>query len=735
MPVTASDFFRHVGIFSLPFCPGTVLRSYTGLDRGRGTIPGGMMKKLLAAAAITAALGLIQAASAAGSAGYDGRDIANEQDGGNWLAYGRTYSEQHYSPLTQINTGNVGRLGLAWSLDLPGVHNGMTVPLEVDGVVYFTVDQSLVHAVDVRTGKLLWRYDPEVWKVAGHKLRLSWGPRGIAYWRNKIYVATLDGRLIALDAHTGRPLWSQQTLPAGDSSNITGAPRVFNGKVIIGHGGADFGAIRCYVTAYDAETGKLLWRFYLVPGDPSKGPDGAASDSVMPMAARTWTGQWWQEPIGGGGSAWDGITYDPELNLVYLGTGNGHPHSWKQRSPGGGDNLFLCSIVALNADTGQYVWHYQTQPGNDWDYNSDMDITTATLTIAGRPRKVILHAPKNGFLYVIDRTNGKLISAEKIEYVNWADHIDLTTGRPVENPEVRAGRLEVWPSATGAHSVMTQAFSPRTGLLYIPTIRSGNGGGPNTKLADVPERDTSHLKAWDPVTQTQVWSVKTPGFWNGGAMATAGDLVFEGLEDGRFDAYDGRTGKVLWSFDAKFGISGAPISYEVDGRQYVSVVAGWGGTGAEASGQETYKEGWQSRIHTHRLLTFVLDGRAPLPYQPPPAVPRPLDAPDFKVDPRRAQAGLGVYMRSMCLGCHGFTMIAGGAAPDLRASPVPLSLDAFRAVVHDGSLLARGMPKFDELSDDDLISLQHYIRARARETIANPDAPPKSVFSINLNLH
>jgi quinohemoprotein ethanol dehydrogenase len=348
-----------------------------------------------------------------------------------------------------------------------------------------------------------------------------------------------------------------------------------------------------------------------------------------------------------------------------------------------------------------------------------MDITTATLSIGGKPRKVILHAPKNGFLYVIDRTNGKLISAEKIERVTWADHIDLATGRPVENPEVRAGKAELWPSATGAHSIMAQAYSPLTRLLYIPTIRSGQPvnflqPGPQD---NVPDRDTSHLKAWDPVTQKEVWSVKTPGFWNGGLMATAGNLVFEGMEDGHFDAYDAPSGKKLWSFDAKFGITGAPISYELDGKQYVSVVAGWGGTGAAFSGQMTYKEGWQARVHMHRLLTFVLDGKTPLPPQPPRAVAVPIDDPKFVIDPKRVQKGQGVYFGSMCLGCHGLFMIAGGYAPDLRASPVPLSLDALREVVRNGSLLSRGMPKFDEITDDDLISLQHFIRQRARETL------------------
>jgi quinohemoprotein ethanol dehydrogenase len=657
-------------------------------------------------------------ASVVHAAGYGDRAINDENDGRNWLAYGRTYSENHASPLKQITAENIDRLGLAWSLDLPNVHNGLTVPLAVDGVIYFTVDQSKVHAVDAKSGKLLWRFDPEVWKVAGDKYRLSWGPRGIAYWKDKIYVGTLDGRLIALAAKSGKQLWSVQTVPKNDSANITGAPRVFNGKVIIGHGGADFGQIRGYVTTYDAETGKQLWRWWAVPGDPAKGFE----DESMAIAAKTWTGEWWK--LGGGGTAWNALTYDPELNRVYIGTGNGQPHAWKPRSPQGGDNLFLSSIVALDADTGKYIWHYQNDPGNDWDYNSTMDITTATLNIDGKPRKVLMQAPKNGFLYVIDRESGKLLSGEKIDHVTWAERIDLATGRPVENPDARANKVEIWPSATGAHSVMAWAFSPQTGYLYIPTISSGNGvRGPQMQAVNFDSRDTTRLQAWDPVAKKAVWSTKTPGFWNGGVAVTAGNVVFHGLGDGHLKAYDARDGKELWSFNAHFGIAGAPITYQVDGKQYVSIVAGWGGTGAAASGQMTAAYGWQSRVHMHRLLTFVLDGKAVLPPQAPPQIAKALDAPEFVVDSDKARLGAGVWMRSMCLGCHGFIMIAGGMAPDLRASPIPLNKDAFRTIVRDGAMQQVGMPRYDKLTDEELDGLQHYIRQRARETLSNAPRP------------
>jgi quinohemoprotein ethanol dehydrogenase len=598
---------------------------------------------------------------------------------------------------------------LAWSLDIPNAHNGQTTPLAVDGVVYFTIDQSWVHAVDVRTGKLLWKFDPETYKVAGKKMRLSWGPRGIAYWKGKIFVGTIDGRLIAIDAKTGKQAWSVNTVPADDTRNVTGAPRVFNGKVIIGHGGGDFGNIRGYVTAYDTETGKQLWRFYTVPGNPADGFENKA----MEMAANTWTGEWWK--AGGGGAVWNAITYDPDFNRIYFATGNGHPDSYKNRSPDGGDNLFLGSIVALNADTGEYVWHLQENPRNDWDFDTNMDISLAKININGKSRQVLVHAPKSGFLYVVDRATGKLISADKFELVTWADHVDLATGKPVENPDARAGKVEIWPGATGAHSIMTQAYNPITKMLYIPVIRAGNATRPGS--LDVPDRNTSHLLGWDVVNKKEVWRTTTPGTWNGGAMTTAGKVVFEGLEDGKFAAYDAMTGKMVWSFDAKYGITGSPITYEVDGKQYVSVIAGWGGTGAAAMGQNNYQFGWSTRVHTHRLLTFVLDGKAALPPTPPPIVVKPIDDPNLVIDPQRVQKGSGLYFASMCLACHGFVMISGGYAPDLRASPITLSADAFKQIVKGGALETRGMPKFDELSDDDVESLRHYIRDTARKAL------------------
>ncbi|WP_028008810.1 PQQ-dependent dehydrogenase, methanol/ethanol family [Solimonas flava] len=679
-----------------------------------------------ALAGLVAAVSLGLAAQAA--AQIDNAALSNEADGTNWAANGRTFSEQHYSPLEQINAQNVGRLGLAWALDFDDVWNLATMPVAVDGVVYVAAGYSVIHAIDARSGQLLWKYDP---KVDVQKMRMAWGIRGLTYWNGKVYAGVQDGRLFALDAKTGRLVWETQTTEPGDNRYITGAPRVWQGsdgraRVIIGHGGADFGHVRGYVTTYDAETGAQIWRWWIVPGNPADGFENKA----MEMAAKTWNGEWWK--YGGGGTAWNAMTYDPKYNRVYIGTGNGGPWNAKLRSPGGGDNLFLCSVVALDADTGEYVWHYQTTPGETWDFNSTMDITLATIAIDGQPRDVILHAPKNGFFYVIDRATGKLISAEKLGKVTWAKYVDLNTGRPVEVPGARYedGEALIWPGSAGLHNWPPMSYSPKTGLVYIPAHEmagyyNDEGRDPKTWTMtpndvmglrgffdDVPKNaGTSSLIAWNPAAQKKAWEEPVPGANNGGVMATAGGLVFQGQADGRFVAHDARTGKIVWSFDMGVGSMGAPISYEVDGKQYITVPAGWAG-GQMLLGSLSAQHGWVGRNHPRRLLTFVLDGQAALPPTAPPSQVTPLDAPEFKLDMALAEQGKLIYTR--CVICHGVSAVAGGYAPDLRASQIPLSTPAFTAIVRDGGLLARGMPAFGELSDEQLLALQHYIRERAR---------------------
>ncbi|TZG24957.1 PQQ-dependent dehydrogenase, methanol/ethanol family [Sphingomonas montanisoli] len=650
--------------------------------------------------------------------------------GQNWTDYGGP-DAQHYSPLDQINRANVSQLGMIWSLDLDDGPNAMSVPLAVDGVVYFTTGYSLIHAVDARTGKELWRYDPKAPEAAGHKMRAAWGSRGIAYARGKIFTGTIDGRLVAVDAKTGALAWEKQTLSKTDESYISGPPWIAGDKVVIGFGGGDFGPVRGYVTAYDIATGDKAWRFYTVPGDPAKGPDGEASDDVMAMAAKTWTGDFWK--YGGGGTVWHAMAYDAKRELLFFGTGNGAPWNRKIRSPGGGDTLFVCSIIAVDAKTGKYRWHYQVNPGESWDYNSAMDIELATLDIGGKPRDVVMHAPKNGFYYVIDRDTGKLISAENFAPVNWATGIDLKTGRPNETPWARfpdGKPVVLWPSPVGAHAAEAMAYSPRTQLTYIPAydqkrvyvdppslkdfsfkpgqvINNGIGTPPPTMI---PPAGTSELLAWDPVRQKKVWSVPQVGQRTGSVTATGGDLVFQGQADGMLQAFDARTGKSLWRFDTQNGVQAQPITYLLDGKQYVTVMASWRAMGA--SGRVPEYDYYTTR---RRVITFALGGAAKLPPVAP--VTPVANDPTFKVDPALADAGKPIF-GAHCAICHGPATMSGGAAPDLKRAGAPLSFDAIKAVLHDGLLVPRGMPRFAEFSDAEIASIQHYIRQQARAALA-----------------
>ncbi len=456
----------------------------------------------------------------------------------------------------------------------------------------------------------------------------------------------------------------------------------------------------------------------------------------MDQAAKTWTGEWWK--YGGGGNVWNSLTYDPEFNRLYFGTGNAEPTNWKIRSPQGGDNLYTASVMAVDADTGRYVWHYQTTPGDAWDYDSATDMTLATLLVQGKPRRVMLHAAKNGFFYVIDRENGRLLSAEKLGKVTWAERVDLLTGRPVETPGARYPEKNVllWPSFQAVHHWTPQSFSPLTGLVYVPTLEMpmpfGDEGvnkkdwqpivmtpeyaGLTTGNGDVPrDAGKSILKAWDPLAQKAIWSIETPGISEGGTLATAGNLVIQGRADGHLHAYSADHGKDLWSFDAGVAVTGVPITYTANGRQYLTITSGPLNGPTAAFGSASARWGWESRGHPRRLLTFTLDGKAWLPMSPPPSFAKAIAAPEFNVDPVKAEAGGREYVR--CLLCHGTAVVAGGNAPDLRASPVLLSAAAFAAIVRDGTLVSRGMPGFSELSDAQLESLRHFVRARARESL------------------
>lgn len=654
---------------------------------------------------------------------------ADDSDGRDWPGYGRTYGEQHYSPLKQIDAGNIGRLGLAWAIDLPPGYS-MSQPIAVGGVLYVTIGYSVVQAIDSATGKQLWSYDPGAAAKAGERLRFSWGTRGLAWWNGKIYIGTVDGRLIALDAATGKPVWTARTYPETDQGRyITGAPRIFNGMVVIGHGGADVAPIRGYVTAYDAETGEQKWRFWTVPGDPAKGFENDA----MRLAAKSWNGEWWR--FGGGGTVWNAITYDRETDTLFLGTGNGAPHNHRIRSQGKGDNLFLSSIVALEGRTGKYKWHYQTNPGETWDYNAAMDMALADLTIGGRVRKVLMTAPKNGFFYVIDRQTGRLISAEPFAKVSWASRIDLKTGRPVENPNARyADRktFELWPGGEGAHNWAAMAFNPNTGLSYIPVVEFGNmvndvgfdpdnfaypshrGWDIGVNYLPIPDgrpgaKGHIALVAWDPVRQRKAWQVPADGVLVGGAMTSAGKLVFGGRSDGSFNGYAAASGRKLWSFDAGTGILGAPITYLAKGRQYVTVLTGIGGiNGVRATMANGKGVGYQDQ--QRRILTFALDAKGALS---PAARNMAVDLQDldYRRDAASEQTGAMLYARN-CLGCHGIGLKPTGQAPDLRLSQVPQSAEAFTSVLREGALVGNGMPAFKELSARQTDQIRQYIRSQ-----------------------
>ncbi len=656
-----------------------------------------------------------------------------------WPNFGGAPSEQHYSPVDQINTANIDHLSLAWYYDLPS-ENTLTGPVMADGKVFITTGHSTIRALDAESGKLIWEFDSGTRERSGFILRYGYGGKGLAYWNGKVYLITHDGIVMALDAGTGKQLWQQRTFEPNGSLYADGPPRVFNGKLIIGHAGADTGPNRGYVDCFDAETGKKLWRFYTVPGNPAEGFESEA----MAMAAKTWSGEWWR--WGGGGTAWNAFSYDPELNYFYIGTGNGFPYNHTMRSEGKGDNLFLASIVAVNADSGEYVWHYQTTPGEQTDYNAVMDMTLATLEIDGQQRKVLMQAPKNGFLYVLDRATGELLSAEKIAKVTWATHINKETGRPVENPGYRyhgKDMFELWPGVTGAHNWTPQSYSPKTGLLYIPVMERASLVGDkgldlNSAEAmatlgmlsignlDVPGARESFLKAWDPVTQTASWVVQTPGDWPGGTLATAGNLVFQGRIDGKFVAYDAADGSELWSYNVGVPVVAPPISYAVNGRQYVSVLTGNGASGGGLFSQGTKNFRTDYRM-PRRVLTFALDGKQSLPDNQPPA-PRVVPAdPEYQANLELEKQGATQYLASVCIICHGTDAISGGTAPDLRYSPIPSNREAFNAIVRDGALVSRGMPRFEELTDQQLESIRQYLRARARQTAENREMTKQDV--------
>jgi alcohol dehydrogenase (cytochrome c)/quinohemoprotein ethanol dehydrogenase len=662
------------------------------------------------------------------AANVDGTRIANaEHDPANWPSYGRSYSEQRFSPLGQITADNAGKLGLAWYGDLDTNRGQEATPLVIDGVMYFSTAWSMVKAYDAKTGKLLWSYDPKVPRELNVKGCCDVVSRGVAAWKGKIFLGAFDGRLIALNAKTGKPVWSVNTVDKTKATTITQAPRVVKGRVIVGYSGGEYG-VRGYISAYDAETGKLAWRFYTVPGDPSK----PFENEAMAKAAKTWSGEWWK--MGGGGVVWDSISYDPELNLIYFGTGNGLAWSRKYRSEDKGDNLFLSSIIAVDADTGAYVWHYQVNPGEEWDYDAVGQLTLAELTIDGQKRHVLMQANKNGFFYVLDRKTGELISAEQYVPQNWASGIDMKTGRPIEHDNIRysaTGKpVVMMPGPDGGHSWHPMAYSPKSGLVYIPAQEIGKNFTPvegfqyspvgwnlAVGVSGVASGQKGYLLAWDPVKQKEAWRSQYVGPWNGGILATAGDIVVQGDASGHFNVYRADDGQKLWSFDAQSAVMAGPVSYEVDGQQYIAVVAGWGSAFSLQAGKLAGMSG--NLRNVSRVLAFKVGGKATLP--PLPADEKAVsNPPPSTADSATIAHGDALFGR-YCSACHGESAVGGGTVPDLRASSF-LSNDFWYEIVLNGAMKDAGMAPFKSVLDHQQVeAIRAYVIRRANE-----DAQAKS---------
>mgnify|MGYP006185551147 FL=1 len=690
----------------------------------------------------------------------DKRIIEAEGEPENWIAHGRTYEEQRFSPLTKINKESVSDLGLAWYKDM-GTNRALeATPIVVDGIMFFTSTWSRVYAVEAKTGETLWSFDPEVPGEWARKACCDIVNRGVAVYQGKVFFASLDGRLFSLNAETGEKIWEVDTITDRTRAyTITGAPRVAKGKVYIGNGGAEYG-VRGYVTAYDTETGEQVWRFFTVPGDPSLGFE----DPAMEMAAKTWKGtNWWE--FGGGGTVWNSIVYDPDFNNIYLGVGNGSPWTREIRSPGGGDNLFLASIVAVDADTGKYKWHYQTTPEDNWDYTAVQDMALADMEVDGEKKKVLLQAPKNGFFYVIDRSNGKVLRAHPFAAVTWATHVDLETGRPVENPEVDYSENGsfVLPGPLGAHNWQAMSVDLDAGLVYIPAqenaffyaidenykktgIYKRNPGRWNmgiemsslaqnvlSNLESMPEPG-GFLKAFDPLTGETKWSVPIPHYWNGGVLGTAGGLVFQGDALGIFSAYDKETGERLWEFNTYTSMLAPPISFEIDGEQYVSILTGSGG-GDLFGGEPLPPIEIQASLTYNnfgRLLVFKLGGQKelPIPDVRDKTIPEQVLADASNDQIRNGESNYNQY----CAVCHGFVVKSAGGLPDLRKMTTGTH-DLFNKIVLEGILGSNGMAGFaDVLSEDDVDNIHHYVRARAHEdrevSLGNMEAPQFTWYGV-----
>ncbi|MEQ1866092.1 MAG: PQQ-dependent dehydrogenase, methanol/ethanol family [Micropepsaceae bacterium] len=680
------------------------------------------------------------------------RIVGADAEPENWLAHGRTYGEQRYSPLDKIKADNVKNLGLAWTYETGTIRGLEASPIVVDGIMFATGSWSKVYALDAKSGEELWTYDPEVPGETGRKPCCDVVNRGVAVWKGRVYVGTLDGRLVALDAKTGKPVWDVQTVDRNKPYTVTGAPRIVKGKVIIGNGGAELG-VRGYITAYDADTGKQLWRFYTVPGDPRVPVENEHLKAAMPTWKADSGSGWKYWEVGGGGTAWDSMAYDPDLDLLYVGTGNGSPWSRFLRSPGGGDNLYLSSILAIKPDDGTLAWHFQTTPGDTWDYTATQHMILADLEIDGAIRKVIMQAPKNGFFYVLDRATGEFISAKNYIPVTWAKGLDAK-GRPIEDPATnyRDAPKMVQPSPHGGHNWQPMAYNPQTKLVYIPVqltpflfpfdkkreVKPGvwNTGLDLAAIASITMAGLlkgqplppveGYAIAWDPISQKEVWRAKHPTFWNGGMLTTAGNLVFQGSGDGMFTAWKADSGEEVWKIDAKTGIIAPPVTYQVDGEQYVVVLAGWGG--ALVGGSPEPANAINKYGNNGKIFAFKLGGQKTIEAQEIPHEPM-AKPPEEKLNRALVAKGDATYHR-YCAVCHGFFAMSAGVVPDLRHS-IPDVFARYKEIVLDGERKDTGMASFaDQLKEDDVAAIRAYILnlanaeyAAQQKTAATPPTP------------
>lgn len=649
------------------------------------------------------------------------------EEPGEWLTYGQTFEEQRFSKLTQIDRDTVSGLGLAWFKPLGGRHRIQNTPLVIDGVMYVSDPWNVTYALDATSGDEIWVFDPQTrrefvrYACCGSPMN-----RGLAVYEGRVFIATFDGRLVAVNAATGKKIWDVDTFhpSAGSPFTITGAPRVGGGKVYIGQSSSEYG-VRGYVSAYDTETGELAWRFYLVPGDPSL----PFEHPELELAAETWTGEWWK--FGGGGTVWNSIVYDPDLHTVYLGVGNGAPWPRDIRSPGGGDNLFLTAIVALDTDNGRMKWYYQTVPGDNWDYSSAMDMVLADMVVDGVERKVLMQAPKNGFFYVLDRSDGTLLRANPFGTINWATHVDMETGRPVENPELYYEDDAKWvlPGAGGAHNWQGMSYDASRGIMYLPThdlpffyalpeefAKTGifkiNKVGMSLGVAIGSYREklveaaaprpeiTAFLKAFDPLSGETLWAVENETTGNSGVLATAGGVLFQGDSSGSIKAYNTDNGELLWQYHTDGYVSANPISYEVDGVQYFAQLAG---------PQLNYEGGG-------RILVFKLGGTAELP----PPQPRDLSFPEqppLTASADELEHGDRLY-HEICANCHGplgrdYTV--GIRVTDLRRMTAETH-STYEAIVLGGSRRLLGMRSFaEELARDDIETIRQFAISKSIE--------------------